>query len=175
MRTDPVVLARKRKSVSLDCSTKSPKVKGVVQRGIVNWAPPAIDGEDETSCKAHTMCGCRRRKRKGNTTTPWLERRWIWLTPLEDKWSMAKNICKGYRRKIPLSFRAKTGMYIILFRIIIYNVHPVSDLGFPSEIQLNIFQGAFHVLGDKICWNPLFGHELLLFLFDQSPTVVAYN
>ena len=53
MRTDPVVLARKRKSVSLGGSTKSPKVRGVVQRGIVNWAPPAIDGEDETSCKAH--------------------------------------------------------------------------------------------------------------------------
>ena len=45
------MLARKRKNV--DGSKSSAKLRAVVRRGIVNWAPPATEGEDEASCKAH--------------------------------------------------------------------------------------------------------------------------
>ena len=45
------MLARKRKNV--DGSKSSAKLRAVVRRGIVNWAPPATEGEDEVSCKAH--------------------------------------------------------------------------------------------------------------------------
>ena len=62
-KSDPVVLARKRKST--DGSPRSPKVRAAMQRGIVNWAPPALDGEDETTCKAHiTWMKKERRKRQ---------------------------------------------------------------------------------------------------------------
>ena len=50
-KSEPVVLARKRKNI--DGSKSSAKLRAVVRRGIVNWAPPATEGEDEASCKAH--------------------------------------------------------------------------------------------------------------------------
>ena len=50
-KTDPIVLARKRKNVQR--SPQPPKHQDV-PRGIVNWEPPAIDIEDEQSSKAHT-------------------------------------------------------------------------------------------------------------------------
>ena len=50
-KSDPVGLARKRKNI--DGKDNSAKLRAVVRRGIVNWAPPATDGKDETSCKAH--------------------------------------------------------------------------------------------------------------------------
>lgn len=50
-KTDRIVLARKRKNVQE--SPQPPKHQSV-RRGIVNWKPPAIDGEDEQSSKAHT-------------------------------------------------------------------------------------------------------------------------
>lgn len=63
--SDPVVLARKRKSV--DGSPRSPKVRAVVQRGIVNWAPPPLDGEDESTAKAHiTWMKKEKKKRQYN-------------------------------------------------------------------------------------------------------------
>ena len=48
-KIDPVVLARKRKNV--DGSKSSAKLRAVVRHGIVNWAPPATEGEDEASCR----------------------------------------------------------------------------------------------------------------------------
>ncbi len=60
--SDPVVLARKRKSTSAIAS--SPKVPAVVKRGIVNWEPPAIDGEDGHSSKAHIAWMQKERKKK---------------------------------------------------------------------------------------------------------------
>ena len=50
-KTDPIVLARKRKNVQ--GSPRRPKHQAV-RRGNANWEPPAIDGEDEQSSKAHT-------------------------------------------------------------------------------------------------------------------------
>ena len=44
-------LQEKRKNV--DGCNNSAKLRAVVRRGIVNWAPHATDGEDETSCKVH--------------------------------------------------------------------------------------------------------------------------
>lgn len=49
-KTDPVVLARKRKNAD---GLKNTAKRKAVQRGIVNWAPPAIAGEDDASCRAH--------------------------------------------------------------------------------------------------------------------------
>ena len=51
LQNEKSVLARKRKNI--DGSNSSAKLRAVVRRGIVNWAPPATGGEDETSCKAH--------------------------------------------------------------------------------------------------------------------------
>ena len=64
-KTDLLARARKRKR--FDGLTRSPKLRAVVQRGIVNWAPPAVDGEHETSCRAH-VTWMQKEKRKGSTT-----------------------------------------------------------------------------------------------------------
>ena len=60
-KTDPIVLARKRKNVH--GSPQPPKLQAV-RRGIVNWEPPAIDGEDEQSSKAHTSWMQKEKKKK---------------------------------------------------------------------------------------------------------------
>ncbi|XP_028414671.1 uncharacterized protein LOC114537777 [Dendronephthya gigantea] len=52
-RSDPVVLARKRKSI--EGSDLTAKVPGSSRRGIINWEPPAVDGEDLHSNKAHVQ------------------------------------------------------------------------------------------------------------------------
>ncbi|CAB4011853.1 Hypothetical predicted protein, partial [Paramuricea clavata] len=61
-KSDPVVLARKRKNA--DGHKNSTKVRTVVRRGIVNWAPPTIDGEDEASCRAHIVWMQKERKKR---------------------------------------------------------------------------------------------------------------
>ena len=61
-KSDPVVLARKRKNTSGVSS--SPKVRAVIRPGIVNWAPPTVDGEDDQSSKAHIAWMQKERKKK---------------------------------------------------------------------------------------------------------------
>ena len=51
-RSDPVVLARKRKPVKGSSAELCPKVP-TSRKGIINWDPKNVDGEDEHSCKAH--------------------------------------------------------------------------------------------------------------------------
>ena len=63
-KSDPVVLARKRKNPSADGVSSSPKVRAVVRRGIVNWEPPAVDGEDDQSSKAHVVWMQKERRKK---------------------------------------------------------------------------------------------------------------
>ena len=57
-----MVLARKRKNTSGVSSC--PKARAVVRRGIVNWEPPAVDGEDDQSSKAHIAWMQKERKKK---------------------------------------------------------------------------------------------------------------
>ncbi len=61
-KSDPLVLARKRKNV--DGHRNLTKLRAIVRRGIVN---SAVDGEDEASCKAH-IAWMQKEKRKDNTT-----------------------------------------------------------------------------------------------------------
>ena len=70
-KSDPIVLAWKRKNID-GSVMRSPKVQ-VVQRGIVNWEPPAIDGEDERSCKAH-IAWMQKEKKKRHYNTALAER-----------------------------------------------------------------------------------------------------
>ncbi|CAB4028765.1 sterile alpha motif domain-containing 3-like isoform X1, partial [Paramuricea clavata] len=59
--SDPVVLARKRKSVGdPELSTKVPTSR----RGIINWDPPAVNGEDEATNRAHVSWMQKEYKRK---------------------------------------------------------------------------------------------------------------
>ena len=59
--SDPVVLARKRKSVgNPELSTKVPTSR----RGIINWDPPAVNGEDEATNRAHVSWMKKEYKRK---------------------------------------------------------------------------------------------------------------
>jgi hypothetical protein len=55
-------LARKRKNV--DGHRNSTKLRGILRRGIVNWAPPAVDGEDEASCRAHVAWMQKEKKKR---------------------------------------------------------------------------------------------------------------
>ena len=64
-KSDPLVLARKRKNVHGHRNLT--KLRAIVRRGIVNWALPAVDGEDEASCKAH-IAWMQKEKRKDSTT-----------------------------------------------------------------------------------------------------------
>ena len=106
-RSDPVVLARKRKSTSAIAS--SPKVRAVVKRGIVNWEPPAIDGEDSHSSKAHIAWMQKERKKK-TCNAPLVEKK-MHLT-----FSFRRPpFPKGYKRKVPISFSEGTGIYGFLF------------------------------------------------------------
>lgn len=59
---DPLVLSRKRKNAN--GSDRSPKVSASLLRGIVNWEPPAIDGEDEHSSRAHIAWMKKEKKKK---------------------------------------------------------------------------------------------------------------
>jgi hypothetical protein len=45
-------------------SNNPAKLRAVVRRGIVNWAPPAIEGEDETSCRAHIVWMKKEKKKR---------------------------------------------------------------------------------------------------------------
>ena len=60
-RTDPVVLARKRKNADGQKNTAKRKA---VRRGIVNWAPPAIAGEDDASCRSHVAWMQKEKKKR---------------------------------------------------------------------------------------------------------------
>ncbi|XP_046842756.1 uncharacterized protein LOC124436825 isoform X2 [Xenia sp. Carnegie-2017] len=61
-RADPVVLSRKRKNV--DGSPAATIFRAAVRRGIVNWAPPPIDGEDNVCSQAHVSWMKKELKRK---------------------------------------------------------------------------------------------------------------
>lgn len=67
-----MVLARKRKNTS--GTSSSPKVQAVVRRGIVNWAPPAVDGEDDQSSKAH-IAWMQKERRKKNFNVELVEKK----------------------------------------------------------------------------------------------------
>ncbi|XP_046864009.1 uncharacterized protein LOC124457887 [Xenia sp. Carnegie-2017] len=61
-RADPVVLSRKRNNV--DGSPAATKIRAAVRRGIVNWAPPPIDGKDDVCSQANVSWMKKELKRK---------------------------------------------------------------------------------------------------------------
>ena len=101
-KSDPIVLARKRKND--DGSVKrSPKVQ-VVQRGIVNWEPPAIDGEDERSCKAH-IAWMQKEKKKRQYNTALVEKKMELTYSFRRKMvNTGQHILKEIKLKYPFLF-----------------------------------------------------------------------
>lgn len=71
-KTDPVVLARKRKNADGQKNTAKRKA---VQRGIVNWAPPAIASEDDAPCRAH-VAWMQKEKKNDSTIKILCPRKW---------------------------------------------------------------------------------------------------
>lgn len=82
---------------------RSPKVQ-VVQRGIVNWEPPAIDGEDERSCKAH-IAWMQKEKKKRHYNTALVEKKMELTYSFRRKMvNTGQHILKEIKLKYPFLF-----------------------------------------------------------------------
>ena len=72
-------MSRKRKNP--DGSLKQPKPEKGLRRGIVKWAPPHIEGEDQASHDKHVNWMQQQRKRTKDI--PWSHEKWTLHIPLE--------------------------------------------------------------------------------------------
>lgn len=99
--TNPVVLARKRKSN--DESTRSPKVPAL-QRGIVSWEPPAVDGEDEQSCQAHVAWMQKEWKKKQHNIALVNKRMELTYSFRRQMLNSGKHLLKDVKAKYPFIF-----------------------------------------------------------------------
>jgi hypothetical protein len=82
-KRDPVVLARKRKYHGGD--EASNKAQTTSHRGVINWEPPAIDGEDDHSNKAHLL---------------WMQKEYRKKSPNMDIVRQKMHLTFSFRRKL---------------------------------------------------------------------------
>jgi hypothetical protein len=80
---DPVVLVRKRKYHGSD--EASNKAQTTSLRGVINWEPPAIDGEDDHSNKTHLL---------------WMQKEYKKRSPNMDIVGQKMHLTFSFRRKL---------------------------------------------------------------------------